>query len=134
MLEKSFYFNLKFDDRSNKVIIKDLLGEVNITAYNSFFDSVIEFDNFKITNFYSNYRTISLPRSFLFIEVLGGKIKIQQQREPLILITGEKCETSNDSISISNIDDFETAKIIMFSKFKAKYKRAELNFIEKIFY
>ncbi|HOV13206.1 MAG TPA: hypothetical protein PK771_02890 [Spirochaetota bacterium] len=132
--EKRFYLELIFDSKKNRIHIKNLLGEFKITSFNSFFDNFLEIGDFRIFNFYSSYKIISLPKNNIFIYVNEGKINVLKNKESLILITGETCETKNNIMTISDISDFETGRIILLTKFKAGYLKKELNDIEKIFY
>ncbi|HPO49492.1 MAG TPA: hypothetical protein PLO89_04120 [Spirochaetota bacterium] len=129
-----FYFEFFFDAKKNKILIKNLLGEFVITSYNSFFDNYIENNNIRIFNFYSSYKIFSLPKNIIFLDVIEGKINVLKESNSLILIAGEKCEINNESIILSEIKDFQTAKIIFLSRFKAKYDKDELGDPEKIFY
>lgn len=131
---KKFYFELLYESKKNKIYINNPLGEFTINSFNSYLDNFVEIGEIKINNYYSTYRFISLPKDNIFIDVIEGKINIAKHKESLILIAGEKSEIENKKISISGIKDFETARIIMLSKFKAKYDKSELTEIEKQFY
>ncbi|HOF00501.1 MAG TPA: hypothetical protein PK385_05675 [Spirochaetota bacterium] len=123
---KNSYMELNY--KNDRLEISNIIGEFSIYSYNSHISTFTKFAGIIIDNYVSNYHILVLPKRLVYIFVDEGKIKINRDRDNVILIAGESLVIENGKFSLSDYPDYLTGKNIMFNKILIDYK----NQVEKL--
>jgi hypothetical protein len=121
------YMEINYDNQANFLFLDSLLGEFDITSYNSHIQTVTRIADTSITNFASSYKIISYPDKNIFIKIVEGKINVKNDRESILLITGESCEISGKNVILSEIKDSETSRLILNNRLFSQYDRTVID-------
>ena len=122
-----FYFEFYYDEKSNKIIIQNLLGNFKVKTFNSYFNISIKIENYTIINNISFYNLISYPNNLLYISLNEGKLQFLNNKNTIIIISGESLTIMENKIYISQFNDYNTINNIFINKIYSNNNKEIIN-------